>query len=208
LGDDARMPRSFAMLALSLAACTVAGCTPAEPPLLIDDSEAPATLVGNEAPTPVEKVRTAIREEATRLYADECGEVLLPDRAFEPVEITGGGLPEYAVLLGRGTCVRDGSSGRWLGSGGAVVQVWLASGGPPRMLLEHQMHGFLPVPRGFLGLQHGGFCPGGAGPGMCLVQYEWNDRDRTLEVAHRRLYDYQHPGTPPRMSFDYETISR
>jgi hypothetical protein len=190
----------------------VAACSPAEPPLLIDDTRAQenaaATLVGHEAPTPIERIRAAVRQEATRLYAGECGSVRIPDQAFEPIEITGGGLPEYAVLLGRGVCAGDGGSGRWQGSGGSVVQVWLASGGPPRMLLEHQMHGFSPVPRGLLSLQHGGYCSGGAGPGMCLVQYEWNDRGRRLEVAHRRLYDDQHPGSPPRMGFEYEAISR
>ena len=189
-------------------AAMLSACTPAEPPLLIDDGNAPATLVGREAQTPVEAVRATIRTEVQRLYADECGTVTLPDRAFEPIEITGGGLPEYAVLLGRCTCVRDGGSGRWQGTGGSVVQLWLASGGPPRMLLEHSMHGFSVGPRSFLSLQHGGFCPGGAGPGMCLVQYEWNERDRSLEVAHRRLYDDRHPGTPPRMNYDYEAISR
>ena len=189
-------------------AAMLAACTPAEPPLLIADGNAPATLVGREAQTPVEAVRATIRTEVQRLYADECGTVTLPDRAFEPIEITGGGLPEYAVLLGRGTCVRDGGSGRWQGTGGSVVQLWLASGGPPRMLLEHSMHGFSVSPRGFLSLQHGGYCPGGAGPGMCLVSYQWNDQDRTLEVDHRRLFDYQHPGEPPHMDYDYEAISR
>jgi len=189
-------------------ASMLAACAPAEPPLLIDDSEAPATVVGREVQTPIAAVRAAVRAEARRLYADECGDVTLPDRAFEPIEITGGGLPEYAVLLGRGLCVGDGSSNRWQGTGGSVVQVWLASGGPPRMLLEHSMHGFSVVPRGLLSLQHGGYCPGGAGPGMCLVQYQWNDQDRALEVAHRQLYDYRHPGQPPRMNYDYEAISR
>ena len=197
------MLRSLILIALALTACS-----PAEPPLLIDDSNAPATLVGREAQTPVETVRATIRAEAQRLYGEECGTVTLPDRAFEPIEITGGGLPEYAVLFGRGMCVGDGSSNRWQGTGGAVVQVWLASGGPPRMLLEHSMHGFSVSPRGLVSLQHGGYCPGGAGPGMCLVSYQWNDQDRTLEVAHRRLYDYQHPGEPPRMNYSYEAISR
>ena len=197
------MLRNLILVALALSACS-----PADPPLLIDDGKAPATLVGREAQTPVETVRATIRQEAQRLYADECGTVTLPDRAFEPIEITGGGLPEYVVLLGRGTCGRLGSPNLWEGTGGAVVQVWLASGGPPRMLLEHSMHGFSVSPRGFLSLQHGGYCPGGAGPGMCLGSYQWNDQDRALGVAHRRLYDYQHPGEPPRMNYDYEAISR
>jgi hypothetical protein len=172
------------------------------------DAQQPATVVGHERPAAVESVRAAIRAEAQRLYGAECGRVTLPDRAFEPVEVTGGGPPEYAVLLGRGVCERIGNSQIWQGTGGAVVQIWLASGGPPRMLLEHQMHGFNPGPRSLLSLQHGAFCPGGAGPGVCLVAYEWNERDRTLEVAHRQPFDDQHPGRPPTMGFDYETISR
>ena len=195
--------RSALVLASMLAACA-----PAAPPLLIDEAGSPAKVVGREAPTPIETVRATVRQEVRRLYADECDDVTLPDRAFEPIEITGGGLPEYAVLLGRGICARDGSSGRWQGTGGTVVQVWLTSGGPPRMLLEHSMHGFSVSPRGFLSLQHGGYCPGGAGPGMCLVSYQWNDQDRALEVAHRRLYDYRHPGQPPRMGYEYQAISR
>ena len=194
------MRRLFPLLLL-------AACSPAEPPLLIDETNQ-TTLAGVEPQRPIEQVRQAIRAEANRLYADECGEIALPDRAFEPIEITGGGHPEYAVLFGRGSCVRDGSSGRWQGTGGVMVQIWLASGGPPRMLLEHSMDGFTPVPRGLLSLQHGGYCPGGAGPGMCLVSYEWNDRDRALEARHRQLFDYQHPGQPPRMGFEYQAISR
>jgi hypothetical protein len=172
------------------------------------DPQQPATVVGREPPMEVQAVKAAVRTEAQRLYGAECGRVILPDRAFEPVEVTGGGSPEYAVLLGRATCQAIGNSQLWQGTGGALVQVWLASGGPPRMLLEHQMHGFTPVPRGFLSLQHGAFCPGGAGPGVCLVQYEWNEKDRTLEVVHRQPYDDQHPGRPRTMDFDYEQISR
>lgn len=174
----------------------------------LGDAQAPAVMVGRESAAALDGVRSAIRAEARRLYGPECGDVSLPDRAFETVEITGGGAPEYVVLLGRGLCRAAGSSAVWQGTGGALVQVWLASGGPPRMLLEHQMHGFTPTPRGLLSLQHGGFCPGGAGPGLCLVTYAWNDKDRTLEVVDRRLYDDQHPGAAPAMDFDYQHISR
>ena len=197
------MPRIALVTAIALA-----GCSPAEPPLMIDPSNQPTTVAGHEPQTPVEKVRAAVRAEANRLYADECGAVQLPDRAFEPIEITGGGHPEYAVLFGRGICVGDGSSGRWQGTGGSMVQIWLASGGPPRMLIEHSMHGFSVGPRSMTSLQHGGFCPGGAGPGSCLVQYEWNERDRTLEVVHRRYFDGAQRLQPPRMAYDYHAISR
>lgn len=172
------------------------------------DPQAPATLVGREPAADIGAVRAAVRAEAQRLYGAECGQVELPDRAFAPIEVTGGGAPEYAVLFGRGVCRTAGSSMVWQGTGGAMVQVWLASGGPPRLLLEHQMHGFTPTPTGLLSLQHGGFCPDGAGPGVCLVTYAWNDRDRTLEVVGRRLFDDDRSGTPPQMASGYETISR
>ena len=188
----------------ALAAQQMAG--EAKPPA--SEARQPATLVGDEPQRPVEQVRAAIRAEAQRLYGEECGTVTLPDRAIVPVEVTGGGLPEYLVLFGRGICEVDGGSGRWLGSGGAVVQFWLASGGPPRMLLEHQMHGFTTREDGLVSDQHGGFCPGGAGPSACLVFYRWNERDRTLEVVERRYYDGATPEQPPRMQWGYEQISR
>jgi hypothetical protein len=172
------------------------------------DPQAPAVAVGHEPPPAVEAVRAVVRAEAQRLYGEECGRVIVPDRAIVPIEVTGGGLPEYAVLLGRATCAAIGGSQTWQGTGGAVVQVWLASGGPPRMLLEHQMHGFSPAGDRLVTSQHGGFCPGGAGPGVCLVTYRWNDRDRTLEVESRRLIDDAHPGAEPAMEFDHEAISR
>lgn len=174
----------------------------------LGDPQAPATLVGQEPAADIEVVRAAVRAEAQRLYGAECGRVELPGRAFEPIEVTGGGAPEYAVLFGRGVCQTAGSSMVWQGTGGAMVQVWRASGGRPRLLLEHQMHGFTPTPTGLLSLQHGGFCPGGTGAGVCLVTYAWNDRDRTLEVVSRRLFDDDRAGAPPSMAFGYEKISR
>ena len=196
----------------------LAACSPSEPPLLIDPADtrqsalpaAPKPVVDSEGRVAIRSVRDAVRAEVQRLYTLQCDKTDVPDRAFEPVEITGGGPPEYAVILPRGTCTFDGNitGNQWLGTGGGVVQIWYATGGPPRMLLEHSMHGFSVRPRGLLSLQHGGFCPGGAGPGTCLVQYEWNDRDLVLEPVHRRLYDDDHPGTPPTMNYDYEAVSR
>lgn len=202
------------MRRLCLALLPIAACAPSDPPLLIDETENRAVIalpgpprVDGEGRVAIESVREMARAQGQLIYGAQCGEVRLPDRAFEPIEISGDNRPEYAVLLGRANCERDGGANRWLGTGGANVQIWSATG-EPRMLLEHSMHGFSVGPRGMISLQHGGFCPGGSGPGMCLVQYEWNDRDRTLEVVHRQMYDDRHPGQPPRMSFDYETISR
>jgi len=191
------MKRAFLVLAL------LAGCGPSS-------IEQPAQTVNVDAEgrVAIESVRAAVRAEAQRLYGQSCGEVVVPDGAFEPIEITGGGPPEYAVLFGRARCGESGNANQWLGTGGANVQIWHAFGGPPRMLLDHQMHGFTPKATGLVSLQHGGFCPGGAGPGMCLVRYRWNDRDSALEVSDRRLYDDGHPGQPPRMEWDYERIAR
>jgi hypothetical protein len=173
------------------------------------DADAPARPVGVEAAPLPDAVRAAVQAEAQRLYGGECGEVSVPARALVPVEVTGGGLPEYAVLFGRVGCAVDGGpTTRWQGTGGAMVQVWLASGGPPRMLLEHQMHGFSAERDRLVTLQHGAFCPGGAGPGVCEVIYRWNDKDRALEVASRRLIDDAHPGPEPHLQFGYEAISR
>lgn len=190
-----RWPLALAML--------LAGCAASR-----GDPQAPAVRVGDERAPAVEAVRSAIRAEAQRLYGGECGRVTIPDRAIVPIEVTGGGLSEYAVLLGRATCEAIGGSQMWQGTGGAVVQVWLASGGPPRMLLEHQMHGFSPTGDRLVTSQHGGFCSGGAGPGVCIVTYRWNDRDRTLEIESRRLIDDAHPGREPALEFGYDAISR
>ena len=148
----------------------------------------PSQPLGDEPAPDMNIVHAVIAAEAQRLYGEECGQVYVPERAVVAVELTGGGGPEYAVLFSRVQCRTDGgATTRWQGTGGAMVQFWLASGGPPRMLLEHQMLGFSPADA-FAGLithQHGAFCPGGAGPNICEVNYRWNDRDRALEVTSR-----------------------
>jgi hypothetical protein len=190
--------RRLLPLLLLLAAC-------ASPPK--GDPLAPARLVGSEWRLDRPAVMAAVRAEANRLYP-ECGRVILPDRAFEPVEITGGGHPEYVVMFGRGICERVGTSLNWQGTGGAVIQVWLASGGPPRMLMERQVMGFAVVPRGMIAHQHGTFCPGGAGPSLCQVTYGWNENDRALYPVHRQLFDGTERVGPRTMDWDYEQISR
>ena len=158
---------------------------------------------------PLSAVRAAVRAEAQRLYGRDCGRVIIPDRAFLPVEITGANNPEYAVLFGRAKCTNwGGSSQRWSGTGGPVVQFWFASDGPARLLLERAMHGFTPTGSGLRSLQHGTYCPGGAGPNPCLVTYRWNEKDRALEVVRRTFVDGQRVKTVPRMRFGYEFVSR
>ena len=154
-------------------------------------------------------VRAAVRAEAQRLYGRDCGKVTIPDRAFLPVEITGANNPEYAVLFGRAQCAKwGGTSQRWSGTGGPLVQFWFASDGPARLLLERAMHGFTPTGNGLRSLQHGTYCPGGAGPNPCLVTYRWNEKDRALEVVKRTFIDGARIKTAPRMRFEYEALSR
>jgi hypothetical protein len=151
-------------------------------------SDMPSEAISEEPAPDMNDVHAAIAAEAQRLYGAECGQVIVPERAIETVELTGGGHGEYAVFFSRVQCRADGgSTTRWQGSGGAMIQFWLASGGPPRLLLEHSMMGFSPADQfpGLISHQHGGFCPEGAGPNICEVTYHWNDRDRALEVASR-----------------------
>jgi hypothetical protein len=151
---------------------------------------------------PLSAVKAAARAEARRLYAQDCGIVTLPDRAFVPVEVTGGSNPEYAVLLGRGTCTNWAQ--RWSGTGGALVQFWYATNGPPRMLMERMVRGFTPVRGGVDLLQHGTYCPGGAGPNVCLVSYRWHDKDRALYPIKRTFITKAWP----RMKWEDEQIWR
>jgi hypothetical protein len=129
--------------------------------------------------------------------------VTIPDSAFVPVEVTGGGSREYAVLFAHATCDGMHSASYFTGTGGAKFQLWSAFQDAPRLLFEHQMHGFTPTTGGFVSLQHGSYCPGGAGPGMCLVAYKWTDTEDGFQVQSRRLYDYQHPGHVPEMRYDW-----
>jgi hypothetical protein len=149
-------------------------------------SPAPAarqTMLMEGAREPLASVKAAVRSEAQRLYGRQCRKVIVPDRAFIPVEITGASNPEYAVLLGRATCATQPQL--WQGTGGAMVQLWYASDGPARMLMERMVRGFSPTGKGIDLLQHGTYCPGGAGPNVCLVQYRWHEKDRALYPVKR-----------------------
>lgn len=158
---------------------------------------------------PLRLVKAAVRAEAQRLYGRDCGAVTIPDRAFVPIEVSGASNPEYAVLLGRSSCAKwGGGSQRWSGTGGPVVQIWYASDGPARMVLERPMHAFSPTASGLTSLQHGGACPGGAGPNPCLVVYRWNTKDRDLEVAKRTFVDGARVKRAPRLKYEYEFLSR
>jgi hypothetical protein len=152
------------------------------------EREQPAVIIGRETDNPaahMTRLKAVIRQDARTAYGDECPSIEIPDSALIPVEITGGGLPEMAVNFGRVRC--GGALTRFTGTGGAMVQFWIGSGGPVRLLLEHQMHGFTPDATRLITMQHGGFCPGGAGPDQCRVIYQWNDKDRRLDVIERTL---------------------
>ena len=193
------------MLGIALTVClTVSACAPSEPQLLVDSSSAvenaPTMVVGRVAPMPLDHVMDAARAELRRREGMHCKELIIPDEAFVPVEITGGGDPEYAVILSHARC--DGAASYFTGTGGAVIQFWSASGDAPILLLSHSMHGFTPTAEGMISLQHGGYCPGGAGPGTCLVTYVWEGEDG-FQVGSRKLFDYLHPGEPPAMRYDW-----
>jgi hypothetical protein len=165
--------------------------------------------VGTEASSRLNydaEMRAMIRAQAQRDYGTECGQVTVPDRAIIPIEVTGGGLPEYAVTFGRVACAADGGvSTRWQGTGGPFVQFWIGSGGPPRIMLEQTMHGFSVTEGKLVAQQHGGFCPGGAGPNVCVVTYQWDDRTRRLEVVSR-VFDEDGGGLAP-MQYGYRELT-
>lgn len=189
------------MLRILLPACALAACAPSEPPLLIDPGNAPTVLVGRQPALPSDKVMAAARAELRRREGKHCQQLTIPDGAFVPVEVTGGGDPEYAVFLSHARC--DGALTYFTGTGGGVVQIWSAGGGAPILRMHHSMHGFTPTRGGLMSVQHGAYCPGGAGPGMCVVNYVWRGPDDGFEVRSRRLYDYQHPGRVPATAYDW-----
>ena len=155
---------------------------------------------------PLSSVKSAVRAEVNRLYERDCGSISLPERAFIPIEITGANNPEYAVLLGRATCARQAQ--RWSGTGGAMVQFWYASDGPPRMLIERMVRGFTPERDGIDLLQHGTYCPGGAGPNVCLVAYRWHEKERALYPVERTFIDGTNGRAWPKMQWQDEQIWR
>jgi len=190
---------------LAPACALLAACAPSEPPILIDAASslenAPATMVGPVTPMPLDRVMDAARAEARRREAANCKQLVIPDEAFVPVEVTTGGDPEYAVFFSHARC--DGAASYFTGTGGGLIQIWAASGDAPILLLSHSMHGFTPTRDGLISVQHGAYCPGGAGPGMCVVTYDWHGPEDGFEVRSRRLYDDAHPGTPPAIAYDW-----
>jgi hypothetical protein len=147
--------------------------------------------------------KAVIRQDAETSYGERCGTIHLPDEAFFPVEVTGGGLPELAVSLTLADC----AAGRTLfsGTGGMAVQLWSGSGGPVRLLLERHMHGFTPLGGGLLTFQHGAACPGGAGPDTCVITYRWDGTGRRLETESRVPASTR--GSWPEPEFGYDDLT-
>ncbi len=166
----------------------------AAPPIAQTAEPATPTLPASRN-VPVQVARAAVRAEARRVYGSTCGEVRLPNSAFIPIEISGGGTSEYAVLFDRGTCVR--SRNQWQNTGGSLVQFWRVTDGSARLLREQYAYGFTPTRDGVQSLRHMNFCPN-LNSGLCIVTYRWDKSDRKLEVANRRPL-----GPRSRMRWDF-----
>lgn len=165
----------------------------ADPVAAIDEPAVAATDIRPmplDAAAQMEQMKAVIRQDATASYGGYCLGVSLPDSAFVPIELSGGGLAELAVFYSQAECPRMGASG-FSGTGGSLVQFWGAAHpeGPVRLLLERHVEGFTPGDRRLVTLQHGGHC-GVAGALGCRIVYRWDD-DR-FEVAEKR------PGDPDR----------
>jgi len=192
------------MLRIVPAFLLIAACASSEPPLLVDSVENQATVaVGRQPPLSLETVRSAVRAEANRRFRTDCGTVTIPDSAFVPVEVTGGGYPEYAVFFAQARCIATGLNVEFATAGDALVQFWSASGDVPELLLGRAMRGFTPTGAGLLSFQHGGSCDGGVGAQTCVVTYGWRGPSDGLEVRSRRLFGPGRPGAAPRIEYDW-----
>jgi hypothetical protein len=76
------------------------------------------------------------------------------------------------------------------------------------MLIERMVRGFTPEGDGLGLLQHGTYCPGGAGPNVCLVRYRWHEKDRALYPVRRTFIDGKDGRTWPNMKWQDEQIWR
>lgn len=180
--------------ALALLLITLAACSPAEPPLLIDGGEQEGrSLQPQLAP---EAHKAAIRADVQRRYGRTCGVVTLADDAFVPIKITADGA-DYALLFEHAICPRNAAN--WQNTGGTLTQFWTVSGERPHMLLEQHTYGFTPQVNGFDSLQHQNDC-GPTSLALCVVSYRWDPASKSLKMAARRNLA---PGS--RMRWDYRS---
>lgn len=145
----------------------------------------------------------AARAEANRRFGGDCDAIILPDDAVIALPVIGKPSPDFAVLLGRGTCAASGGPTFLTGTGGGLVQVWSVRDGAPVKQIDAMMHGFSPTADGLLVFQHGSFCGGAPGASLCVTTYVRDSRRGTLEAKGQRLYDQEHPGPEPAMTFDW-----
>ena len=148
-------------------------------------------LSASSSPDVLELVRASVRQQAEAKFGQGCGEVVLPDRSFVPVDVTGDGRSEYAVLFALAQC--GGALTYWSGTGGGVIEFWMVEDGRPRLVLTEQMHGFTPTATGFVAYEHGSFCPDGYGPQLCVMTYRWDSGSGRFDVVRRELWAGPNP---------------
>lgn len=146
-----------------------------------------AVLLAACTPVMDDDVRTIARNAVEQRFARECGTIDVPARAFLPIDITGDNRDDYVLSFARIECAK--SANLWTGTAGPLFQVWTAEGGKPRMVLEENMLAFQHdmKSRYLVTDQHGANCPGGAGPQICRVVYQWDMAAHELRVAARQF---------------------
>lgn len=194
--------KRLAFLFLCLAGCGETAAPPEEKAAAREEMASPALqnkaglpdVMAADVPAPqpnqaqlreehLERMKASIRLYTISEYQRHCGLIWLPESAFEPVEINGGGMPEVAVFHDAATCTEMGATG-FHSTGGAIVQFWhMPEDRGPRLALSTAMMGFTPGHRQVVTREHGSSCglPGAAG---CRVTYRWSDLGR-LEVAEK-----------------------
>lgn len=187
------MPNLWLILSF-LASLVSQPTAPAPPPMHVapNAGETLPSEPGVEEARRLEAARVRIRRLAALMYSDLCdGPFEIPDRAFMPVEITGYGTPELAVSLALARC--GDSASTFTGTGGVHMLFWRIEDGRTSLILDQQMHGFTPASPYLVTFQHGGFCPGGAGPQQCRVVYRWDPLGNRLETEDRHLMGDEGP---------------
>jgi hypothetical protein len=132
-------------------------------------------------------VRTVARAAAEARFAEQCGSIDIPARAFLPVNITSDGRDDYMLSFARVLCEKKASL--WNAAGGPLFQLWTDDGGKPRMLLEENMQAFRHDLKSeyLVTDQLGANCPGAAGPQICRVVYRWDRTSHVLKIVDRQF---------------------
>ena len=215
----AALHRAVSRLALLMMLFGLGACAPTDAMMTpVAADPAPASFVPPPAaPDPDRRappeLMNHVRVEAQRRFGlepspgDGCGQVIVPDRAFLPVELTGDAAPEWVVSFGRASCGVGGNASLWTGTGGPLIQVWRA-GPTPELLLETAMHGFSVTGGRLMTQQHGARCPGGAGPNICLVDYVWEPATQRLAVVREVFVGNDWQGDVPTPELGYEVLTR